>query len=82
MHDQSFVIIIVIYHKDPRKRYILLVAAFFDNTSCFMMVDHSTVQHHFYGWNNWVTLASILESDTFIEEQHHKIKNEELIKNE
>ena len=37
------------------------------------MVDHSTVHHYFYGWNNWVTLASILNSDTFIEEQSHKV---------
>ena len=50
-----------------------LLWPFFDNTSCFMMVDHSTVQHHFYGWNNWVTLASILDSNTFIEEQPHKV---------
>ena len=39
----------------------------------FFMFDQSTVQHHFCGWNNWVTLASILDSDTFIEEQPYKV---------
>ena len=33
------------------------------------LVDHLTVQRHFYGWNNWVALASILDFDTFIDEQ-------------
>ena len=65
MHDQRFIINIVICHTQE----------IFDNTSYFMMVDHSTVQHHFYDWNNWVTLAPILDSDTFIEEQPHKVIN-------
>ena len=68
---QRFIINIVICHKNPHNTLKLFVVAFFDNTGCFMMVDYSTVQHHFYGWNNWVTLASILDSDTFIEERRH-----------
>ena len=41
----------------------------FYSTSCLEIVDHLTVQYHFNGRNNGVTLASILDSDTFIEEQ-------------
>ena len=46
-----------------------LCCVIFDSASCFKIVDDLIVQHHFNGWNNWVTLASILDSDTFIEEQ-------------
>ena len=43
IHDQRFIINIVICHEDPHKRYKLFVVAFFNNAICFMMVDHSTV---------------------------------------
>ena len=69
MHYQRFIINIVICHKDPHKRLKLFVVAFFTNLFYDGWSFRST--ESFYGWNNWVTLASILDSDTFIEEQPH-----------
>ena len=45
MHDQRFIINIAICHKDPHRNCF---CGIFYNTSCFMMVDHSTVQHNFF----------------------------------